>query len=187
MKNHKIIYTVAGDVTAAHRNGCAFLDQLYQIKLKERADIVIVSQGGAPKDLNLYQTQKALDNAKHAVRDGGIVILVGSCREGLGQKTFEQWLLEAEKPKDIIDRLKADFHLGGHKAAAVAMVLQHADVYLVSEMDPALVKRIFLTPFSSLQEAYDKASEKLGKDATVIVMPFGGSTLPIVEKEINNG
>ena len=53
------------DVTEAHRAGCAFLDTLYQKEIRERADIVIVSQGGAPKDLNLYQTQKALDNAKH--------------------------------------------------------------------------------------------------------------------------
>ena len=64
----QIIKAVAGDVTKAHRAGCAFLDSLYEKKIPQRADIVIVSQGGAPKDLNLYQTQKALDNAKHAVK-----------------------------------------------------------------------------------------------------------------------
>ena len=55
-------------------------------------------QGGAPKDLNLYQTQKALDNAKHAVKEGGVVVLIGSCREGLGEKTFEQWMTSAPPP-----------------------------------------------------------------------------------------
>ena len=110
LDEHKqILRAVAGDVTAAHRAGCAFLDTLYQKEIEARADIVLVSQGGAPKDLNLYQTQKALDNAKHAVRDGGIVILVGSCREGLGEATFEEWLTQARQPHDLIDRIRLGY------------------------------------------------------------------------------
>lgn len=147
----------------------------------QRADIVIVSQGGAPKDLNLYQTQKALDNSKHAVKDGGTIILVGSCKEGLGEKTFEAWLTEAKGPQDLIERVKKDFRLGGHKAAAIAMVMQHAEVCLVSEMEPDLVESLFMRPYTNVQEAFDAAMEKQGKGAKVIVMPCGGSTLPCVE------
>lgn len=182
LDEHKqIIRAVAGDVTAAHRAGCVFLDTLYQIKIKQRADIVMVSQGGAPKDLNLYQTQKALDNAKHAVRDGGVIILIGSCREGLGEHTFEEWLMEAEQPEQLIKRIRQEFRLGGHKAAAIAMVLEHADIYLVSDLAPERVKKCFMTPFATVQEAYDAAVKRLGEDATVIAMPYGGSTLPRCE------
>lgn len=181
LDEHKeIIRAVAGEVTAAHRAGCAFLDTLYQKKIEKRADIVIVSQGGAPKDLNLYQTQKALDNAKHAVRDGGIVILVGSCKEGLGERVFEEWLTTAQKPRDLIDRIQREFRLGGHKAAAIAMVLEHADIYLVSDLEPAFVETLFMTPFDTVQTAYDAAVSKLGTNASVLVMPYGGSTLPCV-------
>lgn len=179
LDEHKqIIKAVAGDVTAAHRAGCAFLDTLYRKEIAKKADIVLVSQGGAPKDLNLYQTQKALDNAKHAVRDGGVIVLIGSCKEGLGEKTFQQWIEEATCPKDLIDRVQADFKLGGHKAAAIAMVLENAEVYLVSEMPEELTKKCFLTPFSSAQQALDAAFAKLGQDASVLAMPYGGSTLP---------
>lgn len=179
LDEHKqIIKAVAGDVTAAHRAGCAFLDTLYRKEIAKKADIVLVSQGGAPKDLNLYQTQKALDNAKHAVRDGGVIVLIGSCKEGLGEKTFQQWIEEATCPKDLIDRVQADFKLGGHKAAAIAMVLENAEVYLVSEMPEELTKKCFLTPFSSAQQALDAAFAKLGPEATVLAMPYGGSTLP---------
>ena len=167
-------------MTEAHRVGCRFLDSLYQVKIGKRADIVIVSQGGAPKDLNLYQTQKALDNSKHAVRDGGIVILVGSCKEGLGNPVFEKWMLDAPTPRALVDRIHAEFRLGGHKAAAIAMVRERADIFMVSEMPDTLVKDIFMTPFSSLQEAYDEAIRRLGPDASVIVMPYGGSTLPVL-------
>ena len=176
----EIIRAVAGDVTAAHRVGCAFLDTLYRKEIPQRADIVLVSQGGAPKDLNLYQTQKALDNAKHAVKPGGVVVLIGSCKEGLGEKTFEEWLTTAPTPHSLIERIKKEFRLGGHKAAAIAMVLEKADIYLVSDMEDALVERLLMKPFHSVQAAYDAAVEKCGADASVLVMPYGGSTLPRV-------
>ena len=179
LDEHKeIIKAVAGDVVEAHRAGCAFLDTLYLKEIPRRADIVVVSQGGAPKDLNLYQTQKALDNAKHAVRRGGIIILVGSCREGFGEKTFESWMVSAPDAHSMIDRIKVDFQLGGHKAAAIAMVLEDADIYLVSELDDERVRKVFMKPASSAQKALDEAFERLGTDASVIIMPYGGSTLP---------
>lgn len=177
-EHKKIIYAVAGDSVKAHRQGCRFLDTLYGKRIKQKADIVVVSQGGAPKDLNLYQTQKALDNAKHAVKDGGIIVLVGSCKEGLGEKVFEEWMTGAEKSADLIARIKKEFKLGGHKAAAIALVLEYADIYLVSDMEDAFVKKLFFTPFKTVQDAFNAALEKKGKNASVLVMPYGGSTLP---------
>ena len=181
LSEHKeILRAVAGDVTKAHRAGCAFLDTLYRKELTEAADIVLVSQGGAPKDLNLYQTQKALDNAKHAVKDGGVIILIGSCREGLGEKTFEEWMTSAPTAHSLIERIQREFKLGGHKAAAIAMVLERAEVDLVSELDDEFVRSLFLVPQPSAQAALDRAFEKLGPDARVLSMPYGGSTLPKV-------
>ena len=177
-EHKKIIYAVAGDVTKAHRAGTAFLDTLFLKKLKQRADIVLVSQGGAPKDLNLYQTQKALDNAKHAVKDGGTIILIGSCKEGLGERVFEEWMTKSESPEAMIERIGRDFQLGGHKAAAIAMVLQKAEIILVSDLPDDFVRSIFLTPAHSAQDAFDQAMAKYGPEATVIAMPYGGSTLP---------
>ena len=178
-EHKKIVHAVAGDMVQAHRAGCKYLDQLYGKPIADRADIVVVSQGGAPKDLNLYQTQKALDNAKHAVKKGGVIVLVGSCREGLGEHVFEEWMTQSPDAHSMIERVQRDFQLGGHKAAAIAMVLEDADIYLVSELEPEFVKQIFLTPFSDVQTAFDAALQKIGPDASVIVMPYGGSTLPL--------
>ena len=179
LDEHKqIVRAVAGDLVKAHREGCRFLDKMYLKELDSRADIVLVSQGGAPKDLNLYQTQKALDNAKHAVKNGGTIILIGSCKEGLGEKVFEEWMLNAPTAESMIERIGRDFQLGGHKAAAIAMVLQNAEIYLVSELADDFVEKIFLKPAHSAQEALDAAFARLGPDATVLAMPYGGSTLP---------
>jgi len=183
LDEHKhIVYAVAGDVTEAHRVGCCYLDKMYRAHIGQRADIVLVSQGGAPKDANLYQTQKALDNAKHAVRKGGTIILIGACPEGFGSAKFEKWLVEAPTAHSMVERIGRDFQLGGHKAAAIGMVLENARIDLVSEMDDDLVRSIFMVPQPSAQVAFDQAMERYGADATVIAMPFGGATLPIASE-----
>lgn len=179
-EHKEILRAAAGDVTEAHRELCAFLDQIYLNELPKAADIVLVSQGGAPKDLNLYQTQKALDNARHAVRQGGIIILIGSCKEGLGERVFEQWMTSSPTPESMIERIGRDFQLGGHKAAAIAITLQKAKIFLVSELEDDFVRSIFLEPQPSAQAALDEAFRELGEDASVLAMPFGGSTLPRV-------
>lgn len=184
-EHKKIVYAAAGDVTKAHRAGCNFLDSLYRKEIKQKADIVLVSQGGAPKDMNLYQTQKALDNARHAVKEGGTIILVGSCREGLGQPVFESWIRGASSPDELVERIQSDFQLGGHKAAAIAMVLQKANIKLVSEMDDGLVKEIFMEPYRRVQNALDDAIQEQGEDAMVLFMPYGGSTLPCIAQAVS--
>lgn len=182
LDEHKhISFAVSGDSVKAHRAGCEYLDKMFLKPIDEKADIVIVSQGGAPKDANLYQTQKALDNAKHAVKDGGTIILVGACNEGLGSKAFESWLLSAPSAHSMVERIGKEFELGGHKAAAIGMVLDKARIDLVSEMDPEFVKRIFLNPQPSLEKAFNEAMDRYGENASVIAMPFGGSTLPILK------
>ena len=177
----KILKAVAGDPVLAHREGCKFLDTLYLKELEEPADIILVSQGGAPKDLNLYQTQKALDNAKHAIKEGGIIILIGSCKEGLGEHVFEEWMTMSPSPESMIERIGHDFQLGGHKAAAIAMILQKAEIYLVSDMEPEFVRSLFLTPMPDVQTALNEARQKLGANAKILAMPYGGSTLPRIK------
>lgn len=155
---------------------------MYRVEIPRRADIVIVSQGGSPKDANLYQTQKALDNSKYAVKDGGTVILVGACNEGLGSAVFEEWMTAAEKPGDMITRIKKEFILGGHKAAAIAMLLERVNIKLVSQMDPDQVRNVFMEPYYSLDKAFADAMADHGENASVIVMPYGGSTLPVLKQ-----
>jgi len=173
-----IIKAVAGHYVNAHREGCKFLDRLYKVHIREKADIVVVSAGGYPKDINVYQAQKALDNAKHAVKDGGIIILVASCREGFGERVFEQWMTGAGEPCELVENIRKNFVLGGHKAAAIAMVLEKCEIYLVSELEDCIAAQLFMKPYKSVQAALNDAMSKLGAGSRVIVMPFGGSTLP---------
>ncbi len=178
-ENKDIVYAVAGDHRKAHREGCRFLDRMYKVRIPRRADIVIATPGGFPKDLNLYQAQKALDNAKHAVREGGIIILAAECPEGLGEDVFADWLNEAECIDDLITRVKTDFRLGGHKAAAIAMVAgKCSEIHIVSSMDTQLAAKTFMIPFDTINNALIHAFDQLGHESKVIIMPHAASTLP---------
>jgi nickel-dependent lactate racemase len=173
-----IVKAVAGDVIKAHRQGCKALDQLYGVAIEEKADIVITSPGGFPKDINLYQSQKALDNSKHAVKKGGIIILVASAKEGFGEEHFEEWMVN-KSPDEMIRDIEEDFMLGGHKAAAIARILKRNQIFFVSDLEDTLVKTIGFKPFKSINLAIEESINQLGKDAQIYVIPTGGSVLPI--------
>ena len=87
-------------------------------------------------------------------------------------------MLNSESVDDLVGRIRKNFVLGGHKAAAIGMVLQRADIYLVSDMDAEQVQRSFMKPYTSAQQAFDDALAKFGGKADVITMPYGGSVLP---------
>lgn len=175
----EIVKAFSGHYIEAHRQGCKVLDKMYRVKINKQADIVVVSPGGYPKDINIYQSQKALDNAKNAVRDGGIIILCASAIEKFGESTFEDWMLN-KTPDEMISEIQENFKLGGHKAAAIAMVLKRVKIFMVSDLEDELVKKISFTPFNNIQEALDAAIEELGEESQVLLLPMAGSTLPYI-------
>jgi len=175
---HQIVAAFAGDLRAAHRQGCDFVGRRGKLPVAALADIVLVSAGGFPKDLNLYQAQKALDNAVYAVRPGGAIILVAECAEGFGNAAFERWLCEAESPDQLLEWIQREFVLGGHKAAAIAAVQKKAQVYLVSGLPAEKLRQAGLLPFPTIEAALADARRQLGPAARIAVIPQGGSVLP---------
>lgn len=169
----EIIFAAAGNYIDAHRKGAAFLDKISKVKV-EPADIVIVSPGGWPKDIDIFQSHKALEHAKNAVKDGGSIILVAECREGYGNRVFEEWL--KFNREDVIERFKSGFVMGGHKAALIAALAKRVDLYLVSSLPDELVRKAYFIP-AALQDALEMALRKHGGNANLIVMPYGGSML----------
>jgi len=179
----RIVRVVSGDPIAAHRKGAQYSDMIYKVKVPEPADIVITSPGGYPRDINLYQAQKALENARQAAKPGGIIILLAECREGSGDPLFQEWLSKASCPDEVLGRIAKKFVLGGHKAAAFASVMREHQVYLVSSMPTELVNRMHFKAAPTVEKALDEALHALGRNAQILVLPDGNGTLPIVEPD----
>ena len=166
-----IVYCTAGDVYEAWLDAVKFCEKLNVVECETKADIVIASCGGYPKDINMYQAQKAMDAAALAVKPGGTIILLAECSEGLGEDVFEKWIHEAKSRQDIVDRFHSHFELGGHKAFAICRTLDLADIYLLSDLPDQTVKDLFLQPVHSIEEAMERAIRKSGKEASIILMP----------------
>jgi nickel-dependent lactate racemase len=172
-----VVGAVAGDVIAAHRQGCLYVARDKLAPIPGPLDIVLVSAGGYPKDINLYQAHKALESAAQAVKPGGIIILVAECSEGFGNEMFESWL-RFQSVEELLTRIQTRFALGGHKAAAIATTLRKTEIYLISNLPPEIVRQCKMTPFECASEALDTALRKKSGNASVLAMPYGGSILP---------
>jgi nickel-dependent lactate racemase len=181
--DYRVVEAVAGDVTLAHRRACRKVDELYRVSLAERVDVVLASAGGWPKDINLYQAHKALENAAHAVNDDGIIILLAECAEGIGHTRFAEWLTCGDPPEELLRRIREHFVLGGHKAAAIAKIRRRGvRIFLVSSLGAETVRAMHFVPYASPQKALAAAQNELGRTATLAVMPHAGSTLPAITR-----
>lgn len=141
---------------------------------------VVVSVAPYPMDVDLYQSQKALDNGKWALKEGGTIIFVSKCREGIGHSTFLQQLSTSSDPAMVLESLAKEYKLGYHKAAKMAEIATWADICGVTGIDPEVLRKANITPFVSVQSAVDAALAK-NRDAKVLVLMEGSVTLPRVD------
>lgn len=176
--SHNVISAVAGHPIHAHKHGCSIVKYLRQKEINQLADIVIVSAGGYPKDINLYQAQKALDSAVNAVKQDGIVILIAECKEGFGNLNFESWLL-SKTHDQIKEDIVNQFVVGGHKAAALVKALEKTQIWLVSSLPKDKVYQCKMRPFDSVETAIQQAFETKGSGALVTSIPDGTSVYPV--------
>lgn len=178
----EIVKCLSGHPVKAHREGIKYIDQMYKRPIGEKADIVIASPGGHPKDINLYQAQKGFENASYAVKDGGIIILLAKCGEFLGDEAFEDWMFRAKTVDDPVNWVQEEFVLGAHKAVVICLVLQKKKAYLISDIPDDMTRRCFFEPAKSVEDALEKALLEKGKEAKIIVMPDANSVLPYYEE-----
>ena len=177
----KIVEVVAGDLEQAWYQGVDISSEMYHVQLEQKADVAIVSAGGYPKDLNIYQAQKALDNASYGVKEGGSIVLLARCEDGLGEETFEKWLEAADKPEDNVEKIKQGFVIGGHKAFAISKVTLDKDFILISDFESRMTEMLYAQKADNLDEALDIIEEKHRPNYKAIIMPQGALTLPIVK------
>ncbi|GAB4575626.1 MAG: nickel-dependent lactate racemase [Anaerolineae bacterium] len=182
LNRHKqIVAVVAGAPQAVMQAGIPLAEEVCTVPVDAPFDLVVASPGGHPKDLNLYQAQKALAHAALVTRPGGMVILAAACPEGAGSRSFERWVQAQpmQSPQEVIDRFVAEgFRVGPHKAYQIARDAARVRVRMVSELPPTLVRQMVLTPVESLQDAVDAALSELPADARIGIMPAANATVP---------
>lgn len=177
----ELVRAFAGNLEQAFYEGVKLVDEMYKVPIERRADIVIVSPGGHPHDIDLYQAYKGVDDALEAVKRGGVIICAAECPEGHGNEVFQDWMTRFKEPKEMEAEVKRHFKLGGHKAYYLARAQQKAQIILTSTLpDYYAVGTFRLRTARALNDALRDAFDIAGKDAKVWIMPHGNNTLPIV-------
>jgi nickel-dependent lactate racemase len=169
---------VAGDYLKAHEAGRHMVDEIDCVHIGEKADLVVVSAGGYPKDIDLYQASKALINAKEAVKEGGVIILLAECIEGFGGEEVQRMI---EGFKDNYNREKAlreSFSVAKYTGYLITEIAESFNVILVSSLNSRLLRNAGIQGAGSVQEALDIARQLKGDSMSVYFMPYGANTLP---------
>jgi nickel-dependent lactate racemase len=177
-----LVQAFAGELEPAFAQGVQLVDDMYRVTVDRRAEIVVVSCGGTPADLNLYQAYKAVDAALEVVKRGGVVILVAECPEGHGNQVFYDWMARFPDLKSVEKEIKRNFVLGGHKAYYLLKALQNHQIILVSSLPDYYATNIFkLKTARAVNDALNEAFNIAGKAARVWTIPQGNYTLPEVK------
>lgn len=179
MDRHQKVYRAfSGDLFQAFDRAVQCANEVFVVDLKERADMV-VTVAPYPMDVDLYQSQKAIDNAKFAVKPGGVILLVSKCRSGLGDDTFCDQMAISTDPHRIIENLNKEYKLGYHKAAKLAEIMITNEIWAVADLDDDLLRKINVRPFPDVQSAVDSLLAKV-RNAKILVMMDGSVTVPRV-------
>ncbi len=178
-RQHNVYKVVSGDLQKSHKKAVDHAMEVFSVDMGEKADAVI-TVATHPMDVDLYQSQKAMDNAKWALKEGGKLILVSKCRDGIGQATFLEQLSLSDDPSQILENLKAEYRLGFHKAAKMAEIALWAELWAVTDLDQGTLSRANIRPFDNLQAAVDSVL-RWKEDAKILVLMDGSVTVPRVD------
>jgi nickel-dependent lactate racemase len=179
-KKGEIVKAFAGDLEQAFMEAVKLVDEMYRVTVDRRADIIVVSAGGHPADMNLYQAYKGLDNALDTVKRGGVIILVAECPEGHGNQVFYDWMTRLGDLKNVEREVKRNFVMGGHKAYYLLKALQNHQIILVSSLPDYYATSIFKVKTSrAVNDALGEALKMAGSASRVWAMPQGSYTLPM--------
>jgi nickel-dependent lactate racemase len=173
-ENGRVEKIFAGNWRAAHRHACEDYLANHSLKISEKRDLVIVSCGGSPYDINMIQAHKALDMAAHACADGGTIVFLAECPEGLGRADFMKWF-ESTDSRALESRLREAYEVNGQTAWSLLTKAERFNVRIVTNLSNEQVSRMHMLPAQSL----DEALANLPSHASGYLMPRGTALLPL--------
>ena len=171
-ESKRAVKMFCGDWRLAHRAACEYYLDQHSVEIPAKRDVVVASCGGFPHDINLIQAHKALDMAALACNDGGTIVLLAECSDGLGRPDFLKWF-DAAGSRALEARLVNGYEVNGQTAWALLTKAERYRVCLISELPDDDVKRMRMTPARTISEALDGAGSGNG-----FIMPRGAAVLP---------
>jgi nickel-dependent lactate racemase len=162
-----------GDWRMAHRAGCKDYLSKHSVDISSKRDLVVASCGGSPYDINLVQAHKALEMASYACNDGGTIILLAECRDGLGRADFMKWF-DVPDSRALEARLRENYEVNGQTAWSLLTKTERFRVCLLSELPDEDVRQMRMIPIHKLSDAFDPMRQNVDG----YIFPRGTAVLP---------
>ena len=176
----KIAHAVCGHYSEAHEVGCRIVEDLYSVPIDALADIVISSQGGFPKDIEFYQTGKAIYHTQDATKPGGTMIILSDCTEGLGPPDADSIFLGCSTTIEREKEVRNLFTVPKYVSYYICAAADKWNIIVVGSIDPGLLAKTPIKVVKTVEEALKIAFDKGGDDQTIYLMPQGSSALPVL-------
>jgi nickel-dependent lactate racemase len=174
--SNRIVKLLAGEPVSVYRKCAETCASLYGVAVDEKFDIVLASCGGYPKDLNVYQAQKAFAHAAGAVKPGGKIMVLAQCPHGVGDDVYFNYVQKMSTPHEVLDDFKKNgFRMGAHKAFLLSRTLVSFDVAIASDMNREILQKCHLRKCEA-QKTVDKWISDFPGNPKVAVIPKAGST-----------
>jgi nickel-dependent lactate racemase len=170
----RVVRVYAGHWRAAHRAGCEEYLATHSIGIDERRDLVLVSSGGAPWDINFIQAHKALEMAALATNEGGTIVLLAECSDGLGRADFLKWFAEPNS-RALAARLRERYEVNGQTAWSLMTKTERHKIFLISELPDEQVRSMRMIPAHSLEDIMSQTNNA----ARGFILPRGAALLPV--------
>jgi lactate racemase len=141
----KAVHLAAGKPAQVLESCAEICAGVYGVAIEEKFDIVIASCGGYPKDICLYQAQKGLNLASHALKPGGHILLLAASPQGVGDDIYFDYVSQFTSPEEVMRDFKASgFRMGAHKAYLFGRTLVNFNVAVFSDLDPGILGKCHL-------------------------------------------
>jgi len=165
----------SGNWRTAHRAGCDEYLKDHSVEVDVERSVVIASCGGFPHDINMIQAHKTLDMAANVCCEGGTIILLAECRDGLGRSDFLKWFEERDA-RSLEGRLQEHYEVNGQTAWSLMSKAERFRVYLVSSLSSDVVRKMRMIPVE-----FEEALRSIGSEGSGYIMPRGAAILPRVK------
>jgi nickel-dependent lactate racemase len=168
-----------GELKRSFYSGVEKAKEIFCLPIEKPFDCVLAVVR-EPYDCDLYQSQKALENAKLGAREGGIIILVSPCRKGVGDDEFIRVMKKGKTPAEVISEIEKNFVLGAHKSAKLAELVKNFEVLTVVPIEEEIINSLFMKRMATVQEAIDYCERKLGKTFSLLYLPDASLVTPLI-------
>lgn len=161
-ENGDVAELFCGDWISSHRVACERFAEANTISIPEKRELVIVGCGGYPHDINMIQAHKSLEAASHACSDGGTIVLVAECRDGLGRDDFLQWF-ESKNSGELAAKLCESYKVNGQTAWTLMEKTERFRVQMVTSLDDETLRKMRI----------DRSTDLNGNEGNGYIIPNG--------------